>query len=229
MSINLPRRPSLLRAASLPRLYLLCECLLVFAAFPIGLVTIARSFAPWLIETLVVTGIACIAALLLDPDFDRRRLWNADCLVPGLRRVLLLFLAGAAVVTVLVLWQRPDLFLAFPRQRTTLWLFVMVFYPLFSVYPQELIFRTFFFHRYSRVFRSDTALITASAIGFGLAHLFFGNWLAPVMSTIGGILFASTYARSRSTLQSAIDHSLWGDFIFTVGLGWYFYTGSVGA
>ena len=223
----------MIRAASLPKAYLAVECLVVFAAFPIGLVFSAEAFAPWLIETLVATAIGCIVALLLDPDFDRKRLWNpngnAKSLAAGLRRVLLLFTLGAALVTALVLWRRPDLFLAFPRERTTLWLFVMVFYPLFSVYPQELIFRTFFFHRYKRVFRSTTAMIAASGVAFGLAHLFFGNWIAPAMSTLGGALFATTYARSKSTLQCVVEHSLWGDFIFTVGLGWYFYSGSVGA
>lgn len=217
------------RARDLPRLYLAAECLVVFGAFPVALVFVAEAFAPWLIETLVVTSLACLAALLLDPDFERRRLWNTADLGRGLRRIGLVFALGAGLVTALVLWQRPDLFLGFPRDRTILWLFVLVFYPLFSVYPQELIFRTFFFHRYQPVFRSDAALVVASATAFGLAHLFFGNAYAPVLSTIGGLLFAATYARSRSTLQSVIEHSLWGDFLFTVGLGWYFYSGSVGA
>ena len=40
-------------------------------------------------------------------------------------------------------------------------------------------------------------------------------------------LFARTYAGSRSFLQAVVEHSLWGNFIFTIGLGWYFYGGAI--
>jgi membrane protease YdiL (CAAX protease family) len=95
------------------------------------------------------------------------------------------------------------------------------------VYPQELIFRTYLFHRYRALFGSDRALVAASAVAFGLAHLFFANWWAPLLSTAGGWLFARTYLRTRSTLQATVEHGLWGDVVFTVGLGWYFYGGSI--
>ena len=91
---------------------------------------------------------------------------------------------------------------------------------------QELIFRTFFFHRYRRLF-GPVGLVVASGIAFGVAHLFFNNWIAPVMTTVGGMLFALTYRQSRSTLQACLEHALWGDFLFTIGLGWYFYGGSI--
>jgi membrane protease YdiL (CAAX protease family) len=104
----------------------------------------------------------------------------------------------------------------------------MILYPLLSVYPQELIFRTFFFHRYRQIFRQSWVLILASGLSFGLAHLFFANWIAPTLTLLGGLQFARTYDRTNSTLQAAIEHGLWGDLIFTIGLGWYFYGGSIG-
>ena len=106
---------------------------------------------------------------------------------------------------------------------------VMVFYPVFSVYPQELIFRAFLFHRYRPLFGSTRNLVIVSAVAFGLAHLFFANLLAPLLSAVGGWIFARTYARSDSTLQATIEHALFGCFLFTVGLGWYFYGGSIGS
>jgi membrane protease YdiL (CAAX protease family) len=104
----------------------------------------------------------------------------------------------------------------------------MILYPLLSVYPQELIFRPFLFHRYRDLFPEQWMMVLVSGLTFGLAHIFFENWIAPILSVIGGLLFARTYQKSNSTLQAALEHGLWGDLIFTIGLGWYFYGGSIG-
>ena len=66
-----------------------------------------------------------------------------------------------------------------------------------------------------------------SGFCFGLAHLFFANWIAPVLTALGGVIFARTYSRSGSTMLVSVEHSLWGNFIFTIGLGWYFYAGAI--
>ena len=52
----------------------------------------------------------------------------------------------------------------------------------FSVYPQELIYRTFYFHRYSSLFRNKTLFIFLNAILFSLAHLFFRNALVLILT-----------------------------------------------
>ena len=62
----------------------------------------------------------------------------------------------------------------------------MLAYPLLSVYPQEVLFRTFFFQRYEKVLGSEQATVLWSAFVFGLAHLFFANWIAPPAMGING-------------------------------------------
>jgi len=168
-----------------------------------------------------------LIVLLRDPDFDRQKLWNRQDFGRHLQRSVLMFVPAAALLALLAYLFAPELLLQLPLQRPALWILVLVLYPLLSVYPQEVVFRTFFFHRYRSLFPRPTTMILASGIVFGLAHLFFGNWLAPVLTTLGGFLFATTYQRSSSTLQAFLEHSLWGDFIFTLGLGWYFYGGSI--
>jgi uncharacterized protein len=42
-----------------------------------------------------------------------------------------------------------------------------------------------------------------------------------------GMLFACRYARAGSLVAPVIEHGLWGGFIFTIGMGWYFYSGSI--
>lgn len=209
------------------RLYLAIEFVTVFLGFPILLFFLRHSFRNWIIPTLLLTATVCVIVLLRDPAFDRRRLWNNQDLGRHLWRSVRIFVPGAALVTAAVALVAPDLLLQLPRQRPALWVVALLLYPLLSVYPQEVIFRTFLFHRYASLFTNPRGMILASGIVFGIAHLFFANWLAPVLTTLGGILFAATYQRSESTLQAFLEHSLWGDFLFTVGLGWYFYGGSI--
>jgi membrane protease YdiL (CAAX protease family) len=180
------------------------------------------------IPILVVFGIFCGAILWRDPQFDRERLWGE---MPGgrpLRRVLLRWALGAAAVTGLVAMTAPELLLSFPRSRPGIWAAIMVVYPLLSVYPQEIIFRAFLFHRYRSLLRSPAAQVAASTLAFGWGHVLFGNWTAPLLSTAGGLLFATTYARTGSLRLAAVEHALWGGFVFTVGLGRYFYSGGLG-
>jgi membrane protease YdiL (CAAX protease family) len=211
------------------RLWLAVEFTVLFLVAPILLIVEREQFGSMIIPTLVLLGVVCLALLLLDRRFERRRLWQWGDLGEGLRHIFKTFVPGALVLTVLLALWRPELLLRFPRENTGLWLVVMVAYPVLSVYPQEVIFRTFLFHRYRNLLPTPVARITASGTAFGAAHLFFGNWIAPVLTTLGGFLFARTYQRSKSTFQASLEHALWGDFLFTVGLGWYFYGGSIGS
>jgi hypothetical protein len=203
------------------------EMVAVFGLFPIALIPLRVEVGRWLIPILVVTAAGCSVVLIQDPTFDRRRLWNATGLVAGLRRMLRLVPVGAVALVVLTLLIDPTRLLGLARERPLLWAVVLILYPVLSAYPQELIFRTFFFHRYARLIGDPRWVIAGSALSFGLAHAFLSNWIAPVLSAIGGFLFARTYAHSASTLQASLEHAIWGDLVFTIGLGWYFYGGSL--
>jgi len=154
--------------------------------------------------------------------------WGAEALtLENLLPLLKRFLISASILTVCTLVFTPDLAFAFVRHNFALWMLVIVAYPLLSVVPQEIIFRVFFFSRYRSIFTPARAMILASGITFGLAHLVFHNWIAPLLCTIGGLMFAQTYYRNRSLLLVSLEHAIYGDFLFTVGLGHYFYHGSV--
>lgn len=209
------------------RLYLALELGLFFVAVPVFLFVFRHEFGRLIIPSILLVAAGCLIVLLADPAFDRRRLWNAAELWPRLRRTLALFLPAAALLTLVYAPLEPERFLAFPRANPRFWLVVMALYPLVSVYPQELIFRAFVCHRYRALFPSRRAMIVVSGVLFGLAHLFFANWIAPVLSALGGMLFARTYLRTGSILQASLEHGLWGDLLFTLGLGWYFYGGSI--
>jgi len=43
---------------------------------------------------------------------------------------------------------------------------------------------------------------------------------------LGGLLFSVTYQHTGSLLFTCLDHAIFGNFIFTIGLGQFFYHGS---
>ena len=103
--------------------------------------------------------------------------------------------------------------------NSKLWIFILFFYSLFSVYPQELIYRTFYFQRYEELFKSKKLFLFLNAVVFSLAHIFFRNTLVMLLTFIGGLLFALTFNKTRSTLMVSIEHAIYGCWLFTVGMG----------
>ena len=53
------------------------------------------------------------------------------------------------------------------------------------------------------------------------------NRNAVSLAFIGGLLFAYTYAQSRSTFACVLEHSLWGIWMFTLGMGDYLDSGAL--
>ena len=141
--------------------------------------------------------------------------------------LLLRFALSAVLLTGATMLVHPDFLFSFVRTSPAFWLLVMVLYPLLSVVPQEIIFRSFFFARYGTLFTKPWMLVLASGLAFGFAHILFHNWVAPILCVIGGVMFAQTYQKHRSLMLVAFEHALYGDFLFTLGLGKYFYHGAV--
>lgn len=202
------------------------ECVVMFIAAPMVLALLMKPGL--LFPAIWALAVICLVVLLVDPTFDRCRLWNWRGLRVHLGVVIGCFLLGAAILTATLLLVDPDRLFQLPRRNPRLWAMIMVLYPVLSVYPQELAFRAFFFHRYEGVFGRGLWLVAASGIAFGLAHIVMWNWWAVGFSTVGGVLFAWTYLRTRSLAGAVIDHALYGCFLFTIGWGRYFYSGAAG-
>jgi hypothetical protein len=143
-----------------------------------------------------------------------------------IRGILRRFLFLGSLLAMAVWWFQPAQFLALPRNQPLLWVLIMVLYPLLSVWPQEVIYRRFMFHRYAPVFGESNNMVIASAVAFGFAHIIFLNVVALVLTGLGGVLFATGYMRHRSLRFACYEHALYGCLIFTLGLGPYFYTGA---
>ncbi|MEV6061165.1 CPBP family intramembrane glutamic endopeptidase [Nocardia asteroides] len=169
---------------------------------------------------------AVVVVYLRSCGFDRGNFWRVRALPGALPGLLGLWAVAAAGLGAAVVLTRPEALFDLPRERPLIWLLVLVFYPLVSVYPQELLFRAFLFHRYEPLFGTGTRMVAASAAAFGVAHAMFGSWVSVVLSAAAGWLFAERYRRTQSLLTVSVEHALYGCLVFTIGLGDLFYHGA---
>ncbi len=178
------------------------------------------------IPALVLLGVVAWWWLRRQPGVDRTDLTRPAALRVALPGILGLWVGVAVVAVVGITVLAPDRLFALPREAPLIWVAVVVLYPLVSVYPQELIFRAFLFHRYGPLFGTGSVLVGASANAFGFAHVIFGSLWSVLLTLLGGALFAWRYRRTRSLLAASVEHALYGVLAFTVGLGDLFYHGA---
>lgn len=205
--------------------FLAAEFALLFIALPVAVFWAGPGATALIIPMLLGASLYAWIVLRHSPEAGPPAQFQA-----ALPTIFQRFLLGGALLTLTVWWLTPEDFLRFPREKPRMWLIVMLAYPLLSVAPQEFLYRRFFFTRYASLVRSNpAALIALSTLVFSWGHLLFRNIPAIALTALGGLLFSLTYARSRSLTAACLEHALWGNLIFTVGLGRYFYHGSVQA
>lgn len=199
----------------------------VFIFLPLIGFALREYLANWLIPALIILMSVCCLLLLNDPHFKRFRLTSFGQFSAIKRRLFSFFFIGALFTGVLygIIYQGN--WFSLPLHSFNDWLLLLILYPLLSVLPQELIFRTYFFHRYKRIMPLKNMRIFVSASVFALAHIVYANWVAVALAFAGGVLFAYTYAQSRSTFVCVIEHSLWGLWMFTIGIGRYLDSGAL--
>lgn len=209
----------------MPRSLLLLEFLALYLALPL-----AYRFAPVRIPALpllwIFSGYA-VWQLLRDPHFRRAQLWSPGPLCAYLPAMLSVFVCVAILLWLGVRRFAPGLQWNFVRRHPAFWAIVMIAYPVLSVYPQGLLYRAFFFERYAALFPGRWTMIVASAAAFAFLHIVFRNPIAPALTFFGGLLFAWRYGQTGSLAASSFEHALYGCWLFTLGLGQYFYHGTI--
>lgn len=201
---------------------LAAEFICVFFVFPILFVISLRGTHPF--PFIVAGGVVAALYLLRDNGFSRSSFSDLFSLRDHGKRILITFSVLSVFTLTAIALVKPEFLFDFPRQKTAVWLAIMIFYPLLAVYPQELFYRAFLFRRYRSLFPSDQVMISVSALTFGFAHIIYGNIPAVLLTLIGGYLFAITYQRSRSVLVVSLEHALYGCLLYTVGLGQFIHT-----
>jgi len=210
----------------LRRVWLLIEMIVLFIGAPLAMVLAVHDHRlPVFIALLPVLGVVLLL-LLLDRTFSLRRELSRGFGVLTLLSILGVFAVGGGIVAYYVAHYHPHWFLEFPRNRPETYRLILLLYPWMSVVPQELVYRTFYFHRYGVLFgRAWWLAIALNGVLFGFGHIVIGTQLAMLGTMATGTLFAIRYAITRSFWAVFIEHTLWGMLVFTVGLGRFFFTG----
>lgn len=196
---------------------------ILFVLLPVGFL-----FSPVRIPkipALLLMTLLCLVLLLREKGFSRKELWHREPL-KGYTTTLLFRVVLVGPALLLIAWLiSPETLFIFPRTRPALWALVMVLYPILSAYPQELIYRAFFFHRYRSLFKTESRMIWAGTLAFAFLHIIFKNPLAVILTIPGGYLLSTTYSKTRSLFVTSLEHAIYGDLVFTVGLGLFFSKG----
>ncbi|MFT5257063.1 MAG: membrane protease YdiL (CAAX protease family) [Arenicella sp.] len=196
--------------------YKFLELLIIFVFIPISFVF---NYAPILKLVIGILGFTYITFVLFKVEkikvhIEKNNNWQAFWKSTIIKLLIIAF------ITSLFVWftEKESLFSVL-LNKPKLWALILLFYSLFSVYPQELLYRTFFFKRYKILFKNEYVFIFINALLFSLAHLFFKNMLVLLLTFVGGILFAFTFKKTKSTFLVSIEHSIYGCWLFTVGMG----------
>ena len=202
------------------------EMALLYIAAPFAIDrAVHQNGVPVFIALLPVLAVI-LMFLSVDRTFSLRRELTRGFSLRQLFYILLTFAVGGGIVATYVAQYHPDLFLEFPRNRPDTYKTIMLLYPAMSVAVQELVYRTFFFHRYGALFGSAWWLaILLNGVLFGLGHIVIGTELAVYGTMATGTLFAWRYVATRSFWAVFLEHTLWGALVFTVGLGRFFFAG----
>ena len=211
--------------SAIPRLRLWAEFLTLYVGGPLVL---ALLLPPRMMFTaLGAMTFVGILLLHLTPGFR----WRSLAL--GWRRlslwsVLVFSVATAVVAGAATWWLFPGRLFSLPLAAPSLWLTIMLAYPLVSALPQEVLFRALFFRRYGSLFPAPALAVPLNAALFAFAHLMYGHPLVFAMTFFGGLAFAWAYAVKGSFPGAVLLHALGGQIVFTSGLGILFYSGAVG-
>ena len=213
-------------ASNRRKAWLALELVALFVVAPLGANRVIHGAHIPLFFTLVPVLFVVLALLAADRNFLLRTELARGFSRRTLLSIVALFAIAGGALTAWVLTAHPDWFLEFPRRSPETYKRIMILYPLASVAAQELIYRTFYFHRYGPLFGAQhwLAILLNGAL-FGFAHIVIGTSFAIGATALSGTVLAARYAATRSYWAVFLEHTLWGWLIFTIGLGRYFFTG----
>lgn len=136
--------------------------------------------------------------------------------------VMVILLSALLMLGYVWKFERENLF-NLPRANIWIYLAMCIFYPVFSAYGQEIIYRTFLSKRYAAIFPKGWHFILASAFSFSFMHIVYYDPVSMILTFIGGLYFSWIYVQTRSVLYTSVLHGIFGMMIFGVGMGQYFW------
>lgn len=200
---------------------LFIEYLLIFFGVPLFLFFTRDIILP----SLILLPVLLIVSIILhhNKSFTWHELIRWRISKASIRLNLIIVGISCVLLSSSVLFFTPEKLFNLPRNNIRIWVIICMLYPILSAYSQEIIFRTFLFRRYRKLFTRPIYFILASGICFGFAHILYFSYISVGLSMLLGFYLASIYIKTKSVLFTTVIHSILGNFVFTIGLGEYFW------
>lgn len=202
-------------------IFRIIEFLLLFFGIPLFIYFDRNFIHPSIIILPVLVFIFLVMKKTTDFTFRELVRWGIKR-TTLLRNGIILLVCLLLMFGYVVVFEREQLF-NLPRANPWIYVAMCVFYPVFSAYGQEIIYRTFLFRRYDRLFRKEWQFVLASGVAFSFLHIVYYDPVSMILTLIGGIYLARVYLQTRSVLFTAVLHGILGIIVFGVGLGQYFW------
>ncbi len=201
-----------------PALFKFVELLFFYVLLPLVVKYYLHGWYEFL--PLLVTFGLFLMVLFRDRSFNNHAFYEMNKY--NWKAATIRFILAGIVLFGAVYWLQPDILFSFLERKPLEYLLLILTYPLYSVIPQEVIYRVYFFHRYHDFFPEKYRMILVNALLFAFLHIIYDNWVAPTLTLAGGFLFMNNYLKTRSLLTVSLEHYFYGLLIFTIGLSKYF-------
>ena len=184
-------------------IYKIIELILLSSIIPY-IVLVLKLFN-LIIPVLLLVCLYCIIIYCIENrnfSSEFKKIFNININI--LIRIIIRWMFASLILLIITFYFFNEKFFIIQNNKPEILWKIMILYPIFSALPQEFIFCKFFFYRYKSIFKSDNNLVISSALFFAITHILFLNFIAPILSFIGGLLFANTYNKHRSLLLVSI-------------------------
>ena len=201
--------------------WLVIEFVLLFFGVP-TLIYLDRDFIR---PSIIILPVLVFIFILLrrTSDFNWRELFRWKVARKTIYWNVVLILISVAMMLGYVYFFHPENLFNLPRANIWIYLALCIFYPVFSAFGQEIIYRTFLSRRYSRFLTKGWQFVLASALTFSYMHIVYYDPVSLILTFIGGLYFAWNYQITRSVLFTSVLHGIYGILMFGVGLGQHFW------
>ena len=203
------------------RIYLVIEFVLLFFGIPTWIYLDQDFIHPIIIILPVLIFIFMLLRRTSDFKWGELIRWQVPRKVILGNAVLIVF-AALLMLGYVYFFHRENLF-NLPRANIWLFLGLCLFYPVFSAFGEEIIYRTFLSRRYSGILAKEWHFVLASAITFSFMHIVYYDPVSMILTFMGGLYFARNYQITRSVLFTSVLHGIFGIMMFGVGLGQHFW------
>ena len=198
-------------------LVLKLEFIIIYFILPIVLVIANIKYLFFLI--LILVSIYAFFTLKKDKEFNLKSLLHKIYW----KQVLILNIIFAVNIYLYTFIFYPELLFSLPKKNLALLIMIIIFYPVVSVAPQELIYRVFFCQRYKKILGHNYGnIILINTFVFAFGHIIFLNLTALIFTAIASPIFLIVYLR-YSFATCLFLHALSGLLVFIFGLGKFFF------